>query len=310
LLKCIESIVAQTYSNLEIILVDDGSTDNSGHICDKYAIINNRINVIHTKKNTGPGNARNEGIKASHGDLIMFVDADDYIHTDAIRLMHDSICQDGMMLDMVMADYKRVWRIEEEACITSKMVVDVLTQNDLIKNMLKSKHDPNYHYVFNKLYRKEILTNIFFQDYPISEDYDFNFHVFQNITKAKWIHCELYYYRMISTSITNQKESSDIYTITILRILHDEISNLTTRERKYQWLLLKKMFRRLLYAKGKFYKSEIQELIYSECHKYEKATQKLYWRCWKINPIEKVVLILLLRNPKIVHWVLKRTRNL
>ena len=76
--RCVESILNQTYKNLEIILVDDGSTDDSGKICDQYALTDSRITVIH-KINEGVSKARNMGIDASKGDLISFVDADDFL---------------------------------------------------------------------------------------------------------------------------------------------------------------------------------------------------------------------------------------
>lgn len=76
--KCFVSIQAQTYSNLEIILVDDGSVDNSGAICDEFSLVDDRVRVIH-KKNGGVSSARNAGIDLATGELIMFVDADDWL---------------------------------------------------------------------------------------------------------------------------------------------------------------------------------------------------------------------------------------
>ena len=77
--KCIRSIAEQTYSNLEILLVDDGSPDRSGAICDRWAVSDCRIRVIH-QKNAGAGAARNRALDAAEGDLIAFVDSDDYLH--------------------------------------------------------------------------------------------------------------------------------------------------------------------------------------------------------------------------------------
>lgn len=82
--KCIDSILAQTYRNLEIILVDDGSPDNCGKICDEYASNDNRIIVIH-QKNGGLSAARNAGLNKSTGNFIVFVDSDDYLEISAIE---------------------------------------------------------------------------------------------------------------------------------------------------------------------------------------------------------------------------------
>ena len=84
--KCIESIRNQEYQNLEIILVDDGSTDNSGEICDAFAKKDNRIRVIH-KRNAGVSAARNSGVDACTGDYICFVDGDDYVMPDYVSYM-------------------------------------------------------------------------------------------------------------------------------------------------------------------------------------------------------------------------------
>ena len=88
--KCIDSVINQTYDNLEIILVDDGSPDDSGYICDKYKAKDSRIKVIH-KKNGGLSDARNVGIENSNGKYICFVDSDDIIHKDFIKCQYENI---------------------------------------------------------------------------------------------------------------------------------------------------------------------------------------------------------------------------
>ena len=90
--RCLDSIVNQTYKNLEIILVDDGSPDNSGKICDEYAQNDKRIKVIH-QKNKGQGAARNTGIIAANGELITFVDSDDWIENNTYEIMVSKLLQ-------------------------------------------------------------------------------------------------------------------------------------------------------------------------------------------------------------------------
>ena len=87
--RCLDSVIAQTYNNLEIILVDDGSTDSSGEICDKYSLLDNRIKVIH-KSNGGVSSARNEGLEVAKGDYIGFVDGDDIIEKDMYQILLDN----------------------------------------------------------------------------------------------------------------------------------------------------------------------------------------------------------------------------
>lgn len=88
--RCVQSLMRQTYSELEIILVDDGSVDSSPQMCDQYAKIDNRVKVIH-KENGGLSSARNSGIDVATGDYIMFVDSDDYIELDTCQRLYELI---------------------------------------------------------------------------------------------------------------------------------------------------------------------------------------------------------------------------
>lgn len=92
LCECLDSVLAQSYRNLEIILVDDGSTDNSGDICDKYAEKDSRITVIH-RENGGPSAARNAALDMMHGQYVTFIDSDDTIHPQYIKLLYDNSCR-------------------------------------------------------------------------------------------------------------------------------------------------------------------------------------------------------------------------
>ena len=103
--KCVESICSQTYENIQILLIDDGSTDNSGAMCDALALEDCRIQVFH-KENEGLGLTRNFGIKHAIGDYIFFVDSDDYIEKDSIaRMLEEAVSQDA---DLVVEGYKKV----------------------------------------------------------------------------------------------------------------------------------------------------------------------------------------------------------
>ena len=96
--KCVNSIINQTYTNLEIILVDDGSPDNCGAICDEYAKKDSRIKVIH-KSNGGVSSARNRALECLTGEYVAFVDSDDYIHQDYINVLYNAL-SDGVDLSI------------------------------------------------------------------------------------------------------------------------------------------------------------------------------------------------------------------
>lgn len=154
--KCIESIINQTYTDLEILLIDDGSTDNSGLICDKYASIDNRIKVIH-KKNGGVSSARNIGLNEANGNYIAFVDSDDYIEKNMYEKMISII--NKYNVDIVSCNYNHVnekiepfFKLDKDEYINNK--------TKLIEDIFQYK---NYDMIlFNKLYKKYIWKNIRF----------------------------------------------------------------------------------------------------------------------------------------------------
>lgn len=110
--KCVNSILNQTYQNLEVVLVDDGSVDNSGEICDTFAKIDNRVIVIH-KKNGGVSSARNEGIQQAHGKYVTFVDSDDYIGNNLVQKMIENVKEN---VDMVIASIRLTLGGKEQTC--------------------------------------------------------------------------------------------------------------------------------------------------------------------------------------------------
>lgn len=99
--ECIESVIAQSYNNLEIILVNDGSTDSSGESCDRYAAKDSRIRVIH-KENGGQSSARNAGLEVASGEWIVFVDSDDVVHKELITMLRRAV--DDQRLAMCLRD--------------------------------------------------------------------------------------------------------------------------------------------------------------------------------------------------------------
>ena len=104
--RCVESIVNQTYKNLEIILVDDGSPDNCPRICDAWAEKDDRIKVIH-KENAGMGMARNSGLETATGEYLMFVDSDDYLSENAVEVLYERMVVDGS--DMAVGKHADVY---------------------------------------------------------------------------------------------------------------------------------------------------------------------------------------------------------
>ena len=103
--KCLDSILEQTYSNYEVLLIDDGSTDNSGVICDEYSALDGRFRVFH-QKNSGVSAARNFALIRSEGAYIMFVDSDDFIHPQMLEILYTNL--NSGEYDFAMCNYKQV----------------------------------------------------------------------------------------------------------------------------------------------------------------------------------------------------------
>lgn len=202
--KCIESIIKQTYTNLQIILVDDGSPDNCGKICDEYAKKDSRIEVIH-KINGGLSDARNVGINRANGRYIGFVDSDDYIKEDMyeklINLIKEydadiSICN---LYDVI--DGKEYVRNKDNG-------IHEYSRIDILKEILLDKNIQSY--AWNKLYKKELFDEI---KYPIRKKYEdigTTFYLFEKCNKIVVISEPEYYYLKRADSLVNNVTESTI----------------------------------------------------------------------------------------------------
>lgn len=161
--KCINSVISQTEKDIDIVLVDDGSTDNSPNICDKFATSDSRINVIH-KKNGGPSSARNEGIKAAKSEYIMFLDSDDYFENETIELAYSKACE--VNADMVVFP---IHSVDESGNVLAEYGVDIDVERvvSLIDypKLLLINPSP-----CNKLFRKYLFDNILFPENAWYED--------------------------------------------------------------------------------------------------------------------------------------------
>ena len=163
--RAIESVIKQTYQNLEILLVDDGSTDGSEMICDKYALRDKRIRVIH-KKNGGPSEARNVAIEQAKGEYIGFVDGDDWIEEDMYENMYLAIRQSDSQL--AVCNYKEVSDIDIQD--TSDDTILYFGKDEALKSFIREEETVRIqNAAWNKLYHKKLLKNIRF---PVGKLYE------------------------------------------------------------------------------------------------------------------------------------------
>ncbi len=196
--ECIDSILTQTFSDWELILVDDGSTDSSGKICDEYALKDSRIKVIH-KNNGGLSSARNAGLDIAKGEYITFIDSDDVIiGEDVFENIINCFVEDPE-IDIVQYDVIHKWQSSEE----HKRLYPFKTYYDK-EDILKAYLTENIHVAcWDKIFKAEIFKEIRFPLGQISEDIAIIPQIVENTNNLKATNIGYYGYRYRDGSITN-----------------------------------------------------------------------------------------------------------
>jgi glycosyltransferase involved in cell wall biosynthesis len=193
--NCMESILMQTYVSLEIIIIDDGSPDNCGIICDEYALKDKRIKVIHTE-NGGVSKARNIGLDNCAGDFIMFIDSDDYIASDFIETMHQAIISEAV--ECVISGCTKTSTTEKTGCSSFVNSTKILNRDEVLESLFYMEHlflSIEITAVWGTLYKRDILQNKRFNEkMKIGEDFSFKLEVFKCIKKVLFLDSRGYYY--------------------------------------------------------------------------------------------------------------------
>ncbi len=202
--KCVDSLLCQTYEHIEVILVDDGSTDGSGKICDEYAVLSSHVRVIHTE-NRGLSAARNKGLEEARGTYIGFVDSDDWVEVEmyAVLLRNMVMSKADISCVGVKSDYndgrdqlKKTDAVTE--CNTEELLYAVIENQNV------------YGYVCNKLFKRELLQGLEFNKALRScEDLEFTVRYAAACKRGIYTESELYHYRQRSTSMTGEMGYSD-----------------------------------------------------------------------------------------------------
>lgn len=208
--ECLDSIIKQTYKNIEIILIEDGCSDKSGAICDEYAELDKRIIVCHNK-NHGVSYSRNYGIKKAKGKYILFIDSDDSIDKYYVENFIDAIT--SYDCDIVVCGYEKIDIINnnKEKCLINKY-------DEIFSGLLKDDYylvEPFLLTPWGKLYKTETIkeNNIFFpEDCNIAEDQIFNYQYLRLVKRYLFINKPIYkyFYRNIS-SLTNNREIKNFF---------------------------------------------------------------------------------------------------
>lgn len=198
---CIESIIAQTYSDFELLLVNDGSTDNTGAICNDYARQDTRVKVIH-QQNQGASLARRNGIAQARGEYLAFVDADDFLEVNYLaRLMHALNRHPEVKIAACgVAKHKK----GDKYVIPSHDAESLLDSDEL--------HLRFFAYDFwgfwGKLYHRSVFDDVYFPDYTINEDYVVMAQLFHKYQKMTFVEAQLYHYILSDTGLSHQRLSA------------------------------------------------------------------------------------------------------
>ncbi|WP_299122883.1 glycosyltransferase [uncultured Winogradskyella sp.] len=201
--RCVDSIINQTYRNLEIILVDDGSPDNSGKICDGYAAKDDRVVVIH-KKNEGSSNARNAGLDIATGDFISFVDSDDYINELMLERMLNKLLE--FNLDVVEIIPKSINNTS-----VSDDNFEIQDKVSAIKRVIQNTAFS----VWCRLYRRSLVNDLRFIPKIIHQDVFYTIDVLNRIDQIGFLNSKLYNYNTDNESIIRSKYTLEKITIGI-----------------------------------------------------------------------------------------------
>lgn len=204
--RCVDSILSQEYMDFELILVDDGSKDTSGAICDEYEEVDARVRVIH-KENTGVSDSRNRAINIARGTYLQFLDSDDWMTPDStkqlVRAAEEHSC------DLVIADFYRV--VGERLSLKGDIEEEgVLTQEEFAAHMMENPADFYYGVLWNKLYRRDIVEKHHLRmdtDINWCEDFMFNLEYIRHAKLIFALHAPIYYYVKTKGSLVSQGAS-------------------------------------------------------------------------------------------------------
>lgn len=234
--KCVDSIIVQTYQNLEIILVDDGSLDNSGKICDEYAEKDARVRVIH-KENGGLSSARNAGMDIATGDYIAFVDSDDRIAPDTYEKLAAAIGDKKRAVANCM--YVREF---DDGELTPSPVPHTVTEDfssvQFLEELLLHKGDVS---ACTKLFPKALLNGLRFPEGELNEDFKFMLNLIERIDTVSFVGSVGYYYFVRRDSITSKygksfvdMQKNSIFALEYVKQKHPKLKKQAMRFALYQ----------------------------------------------------------------------------
>lgn len=294
--RCLRSLINQSYKNIEIILVDDGSPDKCPQMCEDWAQKDYRIKVIH-KKNGGLSDARNKGIEVARGEYICFVDSDDYIAERYVETLYDLICNNHTEISAIA--FKEVFLMEEDldTSMMREKTITVFEGMDALRELFSNDTFANY--AWNKMYKKELFFNVQFPVGKKMEDLGTTYKLLLKAGRIAYSTEILYYYY--------QREDS---------ILHK--TNLSFFQDKFE--LSRERYERILniypdLIENDFFFLEIlleaYPRLYSLSKEYDwkKATKRTFIKCKNMVNLKDRIKYFLLIHCSILYRFISRNKN-
>ena len=299
--KCIDSLINQTYKNIEVLLIDDGSTDNSGNICDEYQKKDNRISVYH-KKNGGLSSARNFGISKAKGEFLCFIDSDDYIDNNMIGLLYYGCVNNQVDISWCDKIIEYDKRVGYKKTIYTKPYL--MTTEEAFANILLN--DPS---VCDKMFNRKLFKDVKFPEGKLFEDIITVNHLIYQCDKIYHVGEACYHYLQRENSIVHKtfdlKKLDYIKNAGLLKAyVYDNFPNLKEVADSYYILTISTVICDMYKYRKKFHKEYIN--LINEM----KENRRLILNNKYIPSYKKVMCILISFGFINLVNVLKKIRNL
>lgn len=293
---CMESVLQQTYKTLEIILVDDGSTDESGNLCDIYGQKDDRVKVVH-KPNGGLSDARNEGIDIATGEYLYFLDSDDLIPEEAIDILVN--IAEKSNCDVVIAGLQKFEDHVDKVSLSNQKF-ETVDHEEAMKRMFL--HNGIGHEAWGKLYKRCLWKDIKFPVGKLYEDYASIYHVIAMCNSVSITQQKLYYYRIRQGSIMNTKiKNKELQILDVSNqvtgYIKESFPNLKEYAEYLQLVTYLKTMKRILDGGFNQYTEE-QKIIMD----YANSCKWIMKRDW-VKAIDKIKFSTLLLNKHVFYCV-------
>ena len=296
--RCVDSVLAQTYSDLEVWLVDDGSTDGSSDICDSYAAKDERVNVLH-QENRGLSSARNAALNHIGGKYVTFIDSDDYICEGMISALADAVRSSESDIAVCLMEQGGADTFSADG---GNGILKVLSGDDLYAALFDSASRGYMHTVCGKMYRSNIFSKIRFPEGRIHEDEFVIHHILGECKKGAIISKKLYYHFRRNDSITRSGyscKSLDAVDAMEDRCMYfEKMGNLRLIQEAYREFMRSTQFH--YYSMKKYYPNETEKTdfilqrykeyydkIFSDMNTYERLRYGLFIYCPSLNRLIK-----------------------